>query len=346
LLRTVTTALRTAIVGLGSWGRTLVTAVQGKTGDLRYTHAVTRTPTNAEAFCREHDIQLVGSYDELLADPAIDAVVLATPNSQHALQVQQAAAAGKHVFVEKPLALDSAGARVAADAAQRAGVVLAAGLNRRFHPSMRALHRKAADGGLGIVSSMIGELTATTGFYRAADSWRTSEIEEPAGAMASIGVHLVDAMVWIAGRVRDVYCVAERRAGPHGKDTTTLVLRFESGATGLVFCSVVAARNFRMAVYGSEGYAEVLTPTMDTFRYQPAVAGRASHLAPTPAPETMETPGFNTVAAELIAFANCARTGTPYPVPVDHVLHGIAVMEAAIESTATGQPVPVSHQEK
>jgi predicted dehydrogenase len=139
-----------------------------------------------------------------------------------------------------------------------------------------------------------------------------------------------------------VHCIAEHRAGPHGNDTTSLLLRFESGATGLAFCSVVAARNSRVAVYGSEGFAEVLQPTMDTFRFVPVVAGRAGHLARIPEPEVIETPGFNSVAEELTQFARCIRDGQPYPVPVADVLHGIDVLEAAVRSAETRQPVTVA----
>jgi len=334
--------LRTAIVGLGSWGRTLVSSVQGRSGDIRFTGGCTRTPEKAEAFCRTHGIPLSGSYEELLADPAIDAVVLATPNSLHEAQVKQAAAAGKHIFVEKPFTLTSVGARAAIDAAHRARVTLAVGLNRRFHPSMQELQRRVQSGRLGVIGSVLAELTATTGFYRPDDSWRVRPEEEPAGAMASIGVHLVDAMIWMVGRVQQVHCIAEHRAGPHGNDTTSLLLRFESGVTGLAFCSVVAARNSRVAVYGSEGFAEVLKPTMDTFRFIPVVSGRAGHLARIPEPEVIETPDFNSVAEELMQFARCIRDGQPYPIPVADVLHGVGVLEAAARSAETGQPVTVA----
>ena len=85
--------VRAAIIGLGRWGRSQVTAVQGKSGDIQFAAAYTRTRGSAEEFCREKNIPLAGSYEEILANPAIDAVVLATPHSQHAEQVMQAVAA-------------------------------------------------------------------------------------------------------------------------------------------------------------------------------------------------------------------------------------------------------------
>lgn len=333
--------LRAAIVGLGSWGQTLVRSVQGKSDALRFMTACTRTPHKAEGFCRDNGIHLVASLDEILRDRTLEAVVLATPNSQHAAQIVQAAGSGKHVFVEKPFTLDSASARVAIDAAAAAGVVLAVGFNRRFHPSMRELRRRVKSGALGVIGSVIAELTATSAFYRSGNSWRVDRAEEPAGAMAGTGVHLVDSMIDTVGRIGEVHCISEQRASPHGEDSTSLLVRLENGATGLAFGSIAAARNYRFAVYGSKGFAEVVGPLMDTFRFIPAVEGRASHLSQIPDAEEIVTPGFQSIAEELTQFAACVRAGQAYPIPLEEVLHGVCVFEAAVESASSRRPVAV-----
>ena len=87
-----------AIVGLGRWGRTLVESVQGKSGGLRFTHAVSREPEKLQDYAGKHRLEVVGALDPVLADPRIDAVVLATPHSLHCEQIIAAAAAGKSVF--------------------------------------------------------------------------------------------------------------------------------------------------------------------------------------------------------------------------------------------------------
>lgn len=332
--------LRAAIVGLGAWGRELVASARGSEL-LRYTVACTRSPAKAEAYCREHGLATAASLDAVLDDARVDAVVLATPNSQHAAQVIRAAQAGKHVFVEKPFALDGESAREAVAAVQRAGVVLGVGFNRRFHPSVQELRRRVVEGELGVVGSLVNELTATGGLYRSQDSWRLDPREEPAGAMAAIGMHLVDTMVYVAGRATEVYCVATHRAVPRGDDTTSFMLRFASGITGLAYCSIAAARNYRLAAYGSRGYAEVIKPTMETFRFIPAVQGRASHLAAIPEPETVETADVNSVRAELETFARCVAERRQ-PIPFEDVLHGVAIFEAAVESARTGRPVAIA----
>ena len=95
--------VRAAIIGLGRWGRSLVNAVHGKTDAIQFTAAYTRTRASAEDFCREKNIPMLDRFEDALASRDIDAVVLATPHSQHAEQVMAAAVAGKHIHVEKPL---------------------------------------------------------------------------------------------------------------------------------------------------------------------------------------------------------------------------------------------------
>ena len=105
--------VRAAIVGLGRWGRSLVTSVQGKSDDIRFVAAHTRTRATADDFCRDQGVPLVDSYEQILADGNVDAVVLATPHTLHQRQILAAAAAGKHIHVEKPITLDRRSADLA-----------------------------------------------------------------------------------------------------------------------------------------------------------------------------------------------------------------------------------------
>ncbi|MGC1778050.1 MAG: Gfo/Idh/MocA family oxidoreductase [Xanthobacteraceae bacterium] len=333
--------IRAAIVGLGRWGRRLVDSVQDRSDSIRFVAAQTRTPASAADYCRQKNIRLMDDFASVLASADIDAVVLATPHSQHVEQICAAAAAGKHVLVEKPVALDSAGARRAAEACRKAGVVLAAGFVRRFHPSTRELLARARDGRLGTLCTLIGEQSHSAGKWEDISSWRTDPLETPAGALAGIGIHNLDLMIGIGGRIRVVHALVTRRGPQDILDTTTVLLSFESGASGSLFCSLVTAAAFRLAVYGSGGVAEVLNPSLETFRFVRAHANAAEHRQPVTA-EVIETPGFDMIAAELAAFAHSIETGVPFPVPVDEVIHGVAAFEAIVASARTNQPVRLS----
>jgi predicted dehydrogenase len=333
--------IRAAIVGLGRWGRSLVNSVQGASEVIRFTRAFTRTRAGADEFCRERDLPLADSYADILADPQIDAVVLATPHSQHEAQVRQAAAAGKHIHVEKPITLDFASARSVTAAAEQAGVVLAVGFCRRFHPSVAEIRQRLADGRLGQVISMVAGHTTSTGQFIPPDNWRATPDEAPGGALTAVGVHSLDHMIEFAGRVRDVRCITARYLPGSSDDTTSVMLTFESGATGLMFCSVATATNFSFTLYGSKGLAEISKPALQSFRFVPT-----SDVAPTgpvtaPPDQTAEHPSFDMLRAEMEAFGRAIADRTPYPVPIADVLHGMAVFDAIVKSARTGEIVAI-----
>jgi predicted dehydrogenase len=332
--------IRAAIVGLGRWGRTLVNAVTGTGGndgsDLRFVLGTTRTRAGAEDFCRSKQIKLVDSYDDILRDPDIDAVVLATPHSQHQAQALAAIAAKKHVFVEKPLTLDLASARAVADAAHKSGLILAVGFTRRFHPSVGELRARVLDGRLGHVIALVAQHTTSTAQFVAPDNWRAAPEEAPAGAFTAVGVHALDHMIEFAGRVRDVRCVTARNYPGPSDDTTTIMVRFATGATGLLFCSVATATNFAFAAYGTKGLAEITRADLSHFRFTPASTAAPTGLVIAPPDEILEFSGFDMLRAQMTAFARAIREGNSYPVPIADVLHGMAVFEAIVESAKRG----------
>ena len=343
VVRLAPAVIRAAIVGLGRWGRSLVDAVAGKTDDIRFVRATTRTRASAEQFCRERQIALADGYDEILGAADIDAVVLATPHSQHEAQALAAIAANKHVFVEKPLTLDLASAQRVAAAARLAGLVLAVGFARRFHPSIAELRARARGGRLGDVVAMVAQHTTSTAQFIAADNWRASAEEAPGGAFTAVGVHALDHMIEFAGRVRDVRSITARNYPGPSDDTTTVMLRFDNGATGLIFCSVATATNFEFTAYGKKGLVEISRPDLSRFRFAPTATAAPTGPVPAPPDEIVQFSGFDMLHAEMTAFARAIRDGTPYPVPIAEVLHGVAVLDGIVESSQSGEIVAISN---
>lgn len=333
--------IRAAIVGLGRWGRALVTSAADKSDDIRFVRAATRTRASAEDFCRDNHIALADSYEDILSDPAIDAVVLATPHSQHETQALAAIAANKHVFVEKPLTLDLDSGLAVAEAARRAGLVLAVGFARRFHPSIAELRARARDGRLGDVVAMLAQHTTSTVQFIAPDNWRAAAAEAPGGAFTAVGVHSLDNMIEFAGRVRDVRSITARNYPGPSDDTTTVMLRFDGGATGLIFCSVATATNFELTTYGTQGLIEISRTDLSRFRFAPTATAGPTGPVPAPPDEILQFSGFDMLCAEMTAFARAIRDGTAYPVPIADVLHGMAVFDAIVDSSQRGEIVAV-----
>jgi predicted dehydrogenase len=333
--------IRAAIVGLGRWGHTLVGAVQGKSDQIRFTAGHTRTRSRAEAFCAEHGIPLKDSLDEVLTDPTIDAVVFATPHSEHGIQVERAAAAGKPVFMEKPFTLDRNNAARALDAVARSGVVLGVAYPRRFHPGMRELKARIDDGRLGTIAHCSAEQNAPAGLFMDPASWRAEASEAPAGGMTALGVHNLDAIIHLFGQIDEVYATSVRRAIKYdAEDTTSVMLRMANGMSANLVCSLVTAVSYRLAAFGTKGCAELVTPELD-FRFNPTPDAMPAGRHAATEPEIIQNRGFNALLAELEAFAAAIRGDKPYPITPEEVLHGVAAFEAIVESAAYRRPVKV-----
>jgi len=325
--------LNTAIVGIGRWGQLLVDSVQGKSDLIRFTAGTTRTRAKAEEFCAKAGIALRDSYDEILADPAVDAVVLASPHSQHEAQIIAAAEAGKHVFTEKPFTLDRPSAERAVAACRKAGVTVALGHNRRFMPNVRELKRMIEAGELGTLLHAESNFSADLGF--AAGQWRDSRAESPAGGMTSLGIHSLDTLIHLCGLVTEVDARSQRRAIPIDiDDTTVMLLGFENGMTGYLGCMATGARIWFVRVQGSKGCAEI----RDNRRLYRIDENGAPQEVPL---EHAGDPAITSLAAELEAFARAATGGTPYPITPEEMVNATATLAAISESAESGRRVAI-----
>jgi predicted dehydrogenase len=315
-----------AIVGLGRWGRNLVEAAQGN-ARLKVSRAVETDIERARGFCAEHRLDLTDHLDAVLADRAIDAVLLATPHSLHLGQVLAAAAARKQVFCEKPLALTRDHAMRMFDACRAEGVVLAVGHNRRFWPSMRALREIAGSGELGTMLHAEGH-NSNENSEKITEGWRLSPQESPGGGLTGAGLHVLDAFVSLLGPARQVYGRFNvREAGPPPRDTTVLAIDFVSGATGTLATMRATPLYWRVHLFGTRGSAEVLDETTLVLR-------KSGY-----PPQTMRFPAIDVLAAELDAFADAVEHKQPFPVPGIEVLATLSAFEAALESMESGTPV-------
>jgi predicted dehydrogenase len=260
--------LNAAIVGVGHWGRRLVDSVRDSS-KIRFVTGVSRNPTRDHAFTRDTGVPLVARMDDVLSDPAIAAIVLATPHSTHFEQIMKVARAGKHVYVEKPMTLTRADAEQAIEACRAAGVTLGVGFNRRFAPAPIAFVRRIHAGEIGKVLHVEGQHSGATGYqYQSTPGhWRATRAEAPGGGMTARGMHTVDKMVQIAGVVTSVYAYSERRIlSADLDDTTCMLLRFSSGVSGYHATVFATGEYCRVHVFGSRGWMEMIDDRHITHR--------------------------------------------------------------------------------
>jgi predicted dehydrogenase len=220
--------------------------------------------------------------------------------------------------------------------------VLGVAYPRRFHPAMIELKGRVEKGRLGILCRCESAQTSPSGLFMPREHWRAGPQEGPAGAMSATGVHNLDAMIYLFGRIDEVYCTNLRRVMPQFEDTTSVMLGLANGMSASLFCSLVTAVTYRFAVYGTKGCAELATPDAE-FRFTPAPQTPPTGRHTAPEAEIIKYPGFNALLAELEGFAAAINGERAYPITAEEVLHGVAVFEAIARSAALHQPVKVAH---
>jgi len=335
--------IRAAIVGMGWWGRTLVESVQSGSDIVRFVAGTTRTVSpEVKSFADTQRLRLADSYEALLADREVDAVVLATPHSMHSEQVVAAAKAGKHVFCEKPFALTKADAAAAVAATTKAGVTLGLGYNRRFHPEMTALRDRIRSGDLGTVLHFEATMTFPNALMLKPEAWRAHRDETPCGGLTPMGVHAIDGMIDLGGEIDHVFCQSFHRVVPvDSDDTTSMLFRMKNGASGYLGTITATGPGFSFQVFGSKGWVrlegmthvagasseERRTRLFGTCKFQPN-KGEA---------QVWEAQRLDVTRACLEAFATAASGGTPYLIPTSEMVHGAAVTEAVVRSAASGK---------
>jgi predicted dehydrogenase len=335
--------IRAAIVGLGWWGKTLVEAVQGQSKEINFVAGATRTVTpEVQAFAKAQGFDLRVSYDELLKDPNIDAVVLTTPNSMHVPQVIAAAGAGKHVFCEKPLAMTKADASMAVAAMGKAGLTLALDYNRRFHPTIADLRERIRSGALGTILHFEGTMTFPNALYLKPGQWRADRAETPCGGLMPMGVHVVDAVIDLFGDVDEVYCQSFHRVVQvDADDTTSILFRMKNGMSGYLGTMTATGGSFRLQVYGSEGWVRISGIThiagASSEERRSHLFGECTFQPVKGASQTWQAEPYDVSRAALEAFAKATAGGPAFPIPPEQMVHGVAVTEAIIKSAASGK---------
>ena len=323
--------INAAIVGLGWWGKTHLASVQGKSAKVRYVHGVSKEIDAALPLAEAHGFTLSDDLERALADPRVQAVVLATPHSLHTDQIVRVAAAGKPVFCEKPFALKRADALRSVAACEKAGIPLGVGTNKRFWPSMAELRRVVKSGVLGRIMLIEGHYSnENSGMHFSA--WRESPDESPGGGMTGTGIHLLDGFVSLGGPVAEVSArLTTHRPGADPRDTIGVDFRFENGLTGY-FGAVRASPFFwRVHVFGDEGSAEALGETQLVLRMR---GGKT---------EVRDFPKIDSILAELDAFADAVEGRAPYPITPKEIVEVVSGFEGIIESMKTGKPVRISN---
>jgi predicted dehydrogenase len=323
--------VRVAVVGITGFGRSIARAV-AKAGNLQLITGFSRTPEARSEFVTHYNCPKVfNSYEELLADPEIEAVLLVTPNHVHSEQIIQAAQARKHVFVDKPITNTVAEARPAIAACREAGVLLQVGHNTRKDAVVRHMKRAVAAGELGKVTMAESQSSGATGQNLTPQQWRFYRDKAPACPLMQLGIHWIDAVHSILGPTKRVWGRLAHLASPADIDDTILtILEMESGALCYIGSNYVVPHTRYLYLYGTQGcllydaYLGFFRVGLDNER------------------KAIDLERNDTLLEEVTEFGRCVRSGKPPEVTGEVALLALAVVEAAVRSEAEARPIDIA----
>ena len=318
-----------ASIGLGWWGNMLATAASQS---AKVSAAYARNTEARAAFAEKHGARAAADLDEIWADPDIDGVIIATPHTARSALIAAASEAGKHVFVEKPLALTAGEARAALAAVEKAGVVLQVGHNKRRQSGYRAIKAALDAGELGQIQHIETNISAPAAFNPQLAEWRKQREDLPAGGMTPLGVHMIDTIHYLGGPIKRVMAMSRRVAQKLPvDDVTTMLFELDSGALAYLGTLLASGPVNTVVVHGTDGTAYAEQDGTQLSRQKRGETDRQRiHLEP-----------IDTLADEMAEFVDSIRGGRTPETGGSEALAVVEVLDAVVESAATGRAIDV-----
>jgi predicted dehydrogenase len=248
--------LRVACIGMGWWSDVLADAVQ-RSKKLKIVACYTRSEDKRKAFAAKYGCAAAPDYQAILRDPGIEAIVNTTPNDVHLDTTRAAAEAGKHVFLDKPIANSVSEGRAITEACRKAGVVLALGYQRRRESHFRWIRERIDAGEFGRLVNAEANISRDRLGQVDLKSWRYTAAGMPGGVMLQIGIHYADVLEYLLGPVKAVSGRFAQLVLPgDNPDVASMVLEHEGGALSTLNASYASASEYYlMNIYGKEASA-------------------------------------------------------------------------------------------
>ena len=324
--------LRVACIGMGWWSDVLADAIK-RSGKLKIEACYSRSEQKRSAFAAKYGCRPAATYESILADPAIEAIVNTTPNDAHLETTRAAAAAGKHVFLDKPIANTVSEGRAIAKVCRDAGVVLALGYQRRRESHFRWIKSEIEGGAFGTLVNAEANISRDRLGKIDLTSWRYQASGMPGGVMLQIGIHYTDVLDYLLGPIVAVSGRSVRLVLPgDNPDVASLVLEHENGALSTLNASYASASEYYlMNIYGKE--ASAFYDMHNGLR----VLKRGSETA-----SAVPSAKNDTFVEELEEFAAAVRGEGMPEMDGDSATRSLAVVRAGILSAREGRRVEIA----
>jgi predicted dehydrogenase len=340
--------IRVGIVGLGRWARVLTRAA-GKSRALTIVAAYSRSEEKRRAFERDTGVSAVPGLEAMLSDSSIAGVIITVPNEQHLAVARQAAAAGKHVYTEKPIASTLEDGLQIAALEEAHGITVTVGHSARLMAGIQQMREAIDAGELGRVAFMEANFSNERALELTPSTWRWYKDRAPGGPLSQLAIHQFDVLHYLGGDVLEASAMASKLSpvGAEVDDQSMTLLKFSDGKVGYVGSCWTSPGVFAVRVFGSRGlmHYEIDFGTWDTpdalhrsstLYIQRGKAGYASREALTARPSDM-------FQAELEMFAEACRTGHAGILNAHNGNIALAIVYAALRSIdLRGLAVPIS----
>lgn len=297
------------------------------------------------------------AYDneaDLLADPEIDAVYIASPVVCHARQAMAAADAGKHILIEKPLALSSEEGEKVVQYCEEKGVQIAVGLMMRFGTHVQEMKKAIVENKIGRVVSGYAQFTCW--YPDMPGNWRQSKKNGGGGCLMDMGVHCIDLMQYITGsQVKEVMALNDTLSFQYEvEDTSTVLMRLENGCQCVVqsnFNVPDAAAKWRLEFFGEQGrllgdsvIGQIDGGTLDAMFLEKQGEYNATQNTNETTAQSMDVEFGNMYAREIESFSASLLKGKPLEVPATEAVYVQKVMEAAYASSENGCAIRINDE--
>jgi predicted dehydrogenase len=324
--------VRVAALGMGWWSDVLADAMK-RSGQFEIVSCYTRSEDKRRAFAEKYGCRTAASYEEILKDPSIAAIVNTTPNNVHLETTKQAAEAGKHIFLDKPIANTVRESFEMAEACQKAGVILSLGYQRRRETQFRWVKSEIDAGRFGKLVQAECNISRDRLGQFDLSSWRYTAAGMPGGVMLQIGIHYVDVLEYLMGPVKSVSARLAQLVLPgDNPDVANMILQHENNALSNLTASYASASEFYMMnIYGKEAsaYFDLFTGLRHLKRGEKTA-------------RAIPTEKNDTIREELDEFAQCVRTGSKPETDGFWAARNLAVIKAGAKSAREGRVVEVA----
>ena len=324
--------LRVAVLGMGWWSDVLADAIK-RSRELEIVACFTRSEDKRRAFAEKYNCRAAASYEEILADRSIAGIINTTPNNVHLETTRAAAEAGKHVFLDKPIANTVREGREIAEVCQRAGVVLALGYQRRRESHFRWIKAEIDAGRFGKLVQAECNISRDRLGQFDLSSWRYTAAGMPGGVMLQIGIHYVDVLEFLMGPITSVSARLAQLVLPgDNPDVANMILQHENNALSNLTASYASASEFYMMnIYGKEASA-----------YYDLFSGLRHFKRGETSARAIATEKNDTIREELEEFAHCARSGGKPETDGFWAARNLAVIKAGVRSARERRVVEVA----